>query len=437
MGELLPNTPEIREATAAEKLESFLNGIEDEYLDGKQIERGILKKFKSSDEQKDIIDISSASSMNTLNHILTNKESVGHILDSQTILEKTESYPFLVQHNAETEQAFTDYLRQSIGVEVSLSEVLVFNSIYRSFNTLLTAFPGAYVIVPEYMHHTQKACFRSVGKELIEISITPEKKYDLTELQTALEKNAGEISCAYLYHARPVALDNSYLESLANLLNQNSVTALVDLDVIATQHTNVHSPVLPLEISTLRKNAVYLFNLSKEIGAPGIRIGFGVAPAQLAKRIKKFQQTSLDMIPPVTKHIATVLLEHADVGQSSQELQCRMERLVTGLQSLSFEARLPNVGVNLFMHVPRAFEQSQTVLPDHLFAYYCLTRASVVLRPGSLHGHRLNHYVRFVVGQPISVIEEMLNRFEKAGISGDMELPESLITEYQNFVATI
>lgn len=430
MGNLLIDTPEVRAATTSAKLHSSLDLIEGDFLAWKKIEQKLISNH--SPHFNSLIDISSASSMNVFDQSFDSSTDI----DSKKIWEKVQAYPFIIPKERNLENEFARFISEQSDKVIQPNEVVVFNGVYASMRTTVLAMSGRYVLMPEFTNHAQKMSVSAMGKIVVEVSMfAPGWTLDLRDLRQKLDEFGGDVSCMYIYHALSADITESYLSELANLLAEYVVVPIFDIDVIKTAHTSIYSPLLAMNNAYFTQFGMFLFNMSKEFGAPGIRIGFGVASPSLVQKIKKFQQISLEMVPPTSRYLAECILKNYDFPKATQHLVDRMKCLVGGLQSLEMEATLPNIGVNLFMHVPRSFEYSKQVLPDHLFSYYCLTRAGVILRPASVYGHRLNHFVRFVVGQKEEVINEMIIRFKDVGIHGKMELPEDLEAEYQSNLA--
>ena len=434
MGKLLPDSPKIRHATAAPTMTALLDAVEAGYLRGNVSERKMIKNFGRAE---DIIDISSATSMN-LFHNVTEK-AVSSILkkDLSHLFETFHSYPYLIQRDYGLEKTFVKFMKRWTNVTIPLDEVMVApNGVYGSYKTILLSQPGKYVFAPEVIHQINKACFASLGKKLWEIPVILETGLlDLDALDRQLGKHAGNVACVYIYHTKPVEpLARSYYLEIARLLKKHNALGVIDLDSWYTEYVPKVVPWLPIAIPELRKQCLILFTLTKEIGAPGLRIGFGVGPKDTTDALKRFQRVSLEMTSPVTRFLAEVTLPKIDMNKARATLQRRMKTLVDGLRSLDFKVQVPPSGVNFFLHVPESFAASREVLPDHLFTYYALTRAHVLLRPASNHGHRMNHWVRFVLGQPEKKTQEVIQRFRNAGIRGTMAMPRGTEKEYQSFM---
>jgi len=428
VGKLLPDTPDVRYATASGELNALLDQIEGDFLAWKKFERKLVQGANTT--HSGIIDISSATSMN-----IFPEAGKDVLLPAEDVRQTVTAYPYVIPKEHSLENAFSVFLKDSLGIEAGTETILVTNGTYAATRTLVRAFPGDVVLVPEFMNQAQKVSIVAMGKEVQEIPmLTPGWLLDLNALEKLLRVHQGRIACVYIHHLMSADLTADYLEDVGELLESAGVVPIIDSDILKTVHTDVYPPTLPLNIASLATRGLFLFTLSKEFGAPGVRLGFAVGPQEHVEHVRVFMQRSLEMVPPTSRLVAREILAQYDLTCATHIFHDRMNALVAGLQSLGLEASSPNIGINLFMHVPRGWEKTTQVLPDHLFTYYCLTRAGVVLRPGSIYGHRLNHFVRFVVGQPVQVIKKMIERLQLAGVRGDMPLPEGLEEEYQEMM---
>ncbi|MGH7175656.1 MAG: pyridoxal phosphate-dependent aminotransferase [Minisyncoccia bacterium] len=381
----------------------------------------------------DLIDVSSAANMHLLPDLLDEKRLLAPAPD---LVRTLEQYPPLADPPQDLEQGFARFLTRWTKVPIEPEEVVAFGGVYGAFKTIALAQAGKYVFLPEFTHETHKAAFAALGKTVVEIPIRiySDNRLDLEFLERQLARRAEDTAFVYLYHAKPAELDAAYYRKIGRLLGKYRVLGLVDLDAWYVAHRPGVLPWLPLTIPALRRSALLLFNMSKELGAPGLRVGFGVMPRAVARHIRNFQQITLDIQSPTSRLLAGRILEAADLSRSRTVLRERMRALIEGLQGLGFSIKAPAYGVNLFLHIPESFEGPPDILPDHLFAYYLLARARIMVRPASSHGHRLNHFVRFVLSQPVGKIKEAIRRLRDAGVRPDMSLPLGLVDEYHSFI---
>lgn len=432
MGQLLPDNPTIRKYTDSPSYKSLIDRGEGDFFYWKNLVNKFFQNKKLINSE--FIDISTAASLKLSDKCYTPKE----LYNWDEIYHQIRSYPLLVSKDTNLESAFIKFLKVNLNLEPNIDEVMIFNGTYSAIKLIGQALPGDTVLIPEFMNSVQKSSIKSIGKQTIGVRMhTPGWTYDLDDLTKKCMLHKGAISFFYLHHLMPAHLSTDYLDQISDLLESHGLTPIIDMDIFALSHQGEDLPIKAFWESKLRHRSVFLFTMSKELASPGIRIGFGIIPNHLRDRLSEFKKDSLDMVSTTSKALALTTLNHHNLSESVKELRNRMSVLVNGLQALKFEANIPYSGINLFMHVPRKWEASKKVLPDHLFSYYCLSRAGVVIRPASIHGHRLNHFVRFVISEDSKKISQIIDRFRELGISGDMDLPLQLEKEYTSFVKSI
>ncbi|HVY67808.1 MAG TPA: hypothetical protein VHA30_02865, partial [Patescibacteria group bacterium] len=176
MGKLLSDSRILRRNTAAEKMSSLLDRLEDGFLHGKEQERSLVKKLGRG---RNVIDISSAATMQLL-HVATGPALAASLRRRlPALLDRLEAYPYLVPREHDLEQAFAAYLRRWTSLRAEAKDLVVFNGIYGSYRTILMSQPGQYVLVPEFIHQTHKAAFAAAGKTVVEIPVTAGRLLDV------------------------------------------------------------------------------------------------------------------------------------------------------------------------------------------------------------------------------------------------------------------
>jgi aspartate/methionine/tyrosine aminotransferase len=432
MGKLLPDNHITRTSTNSPFYNGFIAQGEGDFFYWKNI----VDKFFQNKEliNSDFIDISTAASIKLSEECYVSKSD----FNWNEVYRQIRSYPLLISKDTSLESAFVKFLEVNLNVKTDIADVMVFNGTYSAIKLISQALPGKKVLIPEFMNSVQKSSIKSVGKQTVEIKMhTPGWTYDLDDLDCKCKFNKGSVSFFYLHHLMPACISTDYLNQISDLLASHSITPVIDMDIFALSHKEGGMPIKAFWESKLRDKGIFLFTMSKELASPGIRIGFGIVPNYLKDELSKFRKKNLDMVATTSKAMALPTLCNHNLSETIEVLRDRMSVLVNGLKALKFEANLPYSGINLFMHVPRKWEASERVLPDHLFSYYCLSRAKVIIRPASVHGHRLNHFVRFVISEDSKIISEIINRFKELDISGDMDLPLELEEEYTSFVKSI
>jgi len=121
---------------------------------------------------------------------------------------------------------------------------------------------------------------------------------------------------------------------MADVLEEFKITCLYDADVLVTSHDNITLPYLPLLVPKFFDHAIVLYNLTKEISLPGLRIGIGMAPENLTLQIRKYQSTILQMMPPPNRFFAQMAFKNVNINKAKEVLHHRICKICSVFKSL-------------------------------------------------------------------------------------------------------
>jgi aspartate/methionine/tyrosine aminotransferase len=406
--------------------------------------------------QKNYINLGSAGTMHTSTpkELLKELENAYNPNDlAEKILKDADSYPGLGSATFDVELDYVKFLKRWFGCEVTPEEIAVFNGIFGSYRTIVGASDRPAVLCPEIAYTRFKACLVASGKNVIEYKNTADGHIDMEDLRAKMKK--WKETCSFVYINNPLGLkmDGARLSSLAKLLEKYDKFALYDLDIMYTSHpvssdkntkdskgiqdaknSRVERAYLPLLHKDFRKRAIILTTLSKEIGMPGIRFGFAVGPKELIAQIRLHQEYVLEIIPTTSRAAASLLLDHTDLKEIARELTGRMKTLVNGINQLGWNIALPATGINVYVPIPKSFQNISWASPDLAFSFL-IAKTGIRVRPGSIDGETMREFVRFVIGPTIPDIKDAMQRMKKAGISFDMQAPSNLKEDYEKTIA--
>jgi aspartate/methionine/tyrosine aminotransferase len=405
------------------ELNELLDQVEARFLVSKNRQR-VIKRM--ADAYADLIDLGSASSMNLASYL----PRLDQAWLGKEFVHIAASYPAKHSTDNGLEQTVVNYFAKWTGLQLSPGQVSIFSGVYGSYRSLLQLWPGRPLLVPEFIHQTHKACFAALGHKVIEVRNTENGLLDLADLQNKFDHSPDAI--LFINHNRGPKFNSEYFLKIANILNNYSSYCLYDADVVLTSHDGTR-PYLPLAVTEFAARSIFLGNLTKELGLPGIRIGYGISAATLAQQIHKLQQVTLDIIPAPDRLLANLVMQSMAIDEVRNEFKARMLDLVAGFNQLGWQSELPAFGVNLFIATPPSF-QGQEFPADELFCFYLLQETKVLLRPGSTHGDRITTQVRLVTCQDRAAIAKVFERLKQAGIHYTMPLPADLINNFKSYI---
>lgn len=375
---------------------------------------------------ENIIDIGSAAGM----HLFSKEEKSKLSRVVSGVFKRMCQYPPVVKEEWDTEREFVSFLKRNFGLAIDNGQITIYSGVYGGYKTLLLFDKRKKIIVPKLVHESYKKCFRALGKEVVEVQNDSSGQINISDLNRVID---NEVSFVYVNHSQGVSPNSDYWKRLCYVAKSAGCLLLIDCDVLGVVHDNSSDPSLPLKIPSVASNSIFLFTMSKEIGMPGLRVGFGISDNQIAEKIRKFQSITLE-IGGIEREIAKNVLASGLVDKKSKEIKKRMKFLVSSFKSLGWNIKSPQIGVNLFLKVPESFKKAKSCSADNLFAFFVLSKAGVLMRPGKLYGRNSGEYVRVVANQPISVLKKVFAHLKKTGVAFNMDFPKNIENEYSDTI---
>ncbi len=388
----------------------------------------LVARYKSSDQY---LNFGSAGDMHTLHITQHHLRLAPRALDS--LLSACSAYPGYISGSFDVEHSVVSFLQDKLHIAIEKNEVVLFRGVYDALTTFCTFKKESLVLVPEVLNAGQVACFLSQGKEVRTVRQDESDMLALDDLEQILLQEQGNIAFIYLNHNRGLGLSSEYIGQLVKLVNKYSVTLLYDADALFTVHKKTIDPLTILRDIAVqeRTQVMVLCNMSKELGAPGLRLGFGITHPNMAASVREFQDNSLCIFPTPSKYIAKLLLEHVSVSEIKKELENRMHMSVGMLRDLGWPITTPGFGINLFVPAPISFcTYAKDVSAGELFSYYLLKYAGIRVRPAIIHGKKLRDLVRFVISLAEADLHKVKRQMDEARVYYHMPYPENLERDY-------
>lgn len=390
-----------------------------------QVYADVLSEMKSQTRQ--FIDHSSAMDMHVADDVWPEKVKEGF---KQFSLGQTTRYPGLVTQKYFLEHEAADFFKQQFNLAIKPEEILVTNGSLTSPTMIMAGSPFSVIIHPDKCYQAQLSTFRAAGKQTVSCPTDVHGRLVIAELQKLVQKYNGKIAFIFLNHCQGATSTPAYLDRILDLAKTYDFYIVYDADTIATKHNPSARPLLALR-PKYRDRFLVLTTFSKEFNCPAIRIGLAIGPPQLIYQVKVYQKHKLEILPTPSIEIARLLLKNVDVHQSGNLFQLRMKKLVKLLQVLGWQVKQPDIGINLFIEAPAAFQRTTVASPGTLFAYYIMKTCQIVVRPGINYGSQLAHTVRFVLAPTAAEIDEVFDRFKAADINYSMPMPEELERQFK------
>jgi hypothetical protein len=275
---------------------------------------------------------------------------------------------------------------------------------FTSFWHLMEAEGEAAVLVPNYGQ--VPGLLESFGSRIHAVSLLEEHGWqpDLDALASALDDGARFVLVTNPNNPTGAVLSPAAMDAIAGLTERHGAWILTD-EVYGGAEVVEGNPTPSF---WGRHDRVLVTNsLSKAYGLPGLRLGWIVAPAEVAAEL--WGRTDYTTISPasLSDHLATVALEPGTRAEILERTR-GIIRANLGLlqewmdeQEGRFRYRLPDAGAICYMHYDADVNSTE-------FAEKLRTEKSVLVVPGDHFG--MDRYLRIGFGNPADELREGLGR---------------------------
>ncbi|MFP4692758.1 MAG: aspartate aminotransferase [Halothece sp.] len=272
--------------------------------------------------------------------------------------------------------------------------------------------PGDTVLVPSPAY---PAHFRGpliAGGNLHKMVLTPEKDWliDLSQIPEEVAQQAKILYFNYPSNPTTAVAPREFFEEMVAFARRYSILLVHDL-CYAELAFDGYQPTSLLEIPGAKELSVEFHTLSKTYSMAGWRVGFVVGNSKIIQGLRTLK-TNLDYgIFAVVQAAAETALDLPDsyVEQAQQRYQQRRDFLVEGLGKLGWNIPKPKATMYLWIPCPNGMGSTD-------FALDTLQKTGVVVTPGNAFGEAGEGYIRISLIAERDRLQEVLNRFEQAGI---------------------
>lgn len=154
-------------------------------------------------------------------------------------------------------------------------------------------------------------------------------------------------------------------------------------------------------------SAIRVRSFSKEFNLAGWRLGYVVAPAEIARKVMAYNQITCTCVPEYAQAAGMACLEHeAEIlGENRRIWKSRIETAGRALKQAGFGFVPPESGIYFFANHPGIADMDAYALR--------LLDVGVAVAPGSGFGG-YDNFIRICVNQPEAVLEEAIARMGEA-----------------------
>jgi LL-diaminopimelate aminotransferase len=204
-----------------------------------------------------------------------------------------------------------------------------------------------------------------------------------------------------------IATKNFYLE-LINLAKKNNIIIAADAAYSEIYYNEQCKPSSFLELPGAKDIGVEFHSLSKTYNMTGWRIGWVCGNKDIINGIAKVKDNYDSGVFQATQEAGITALNSSQ--QCVQDMRNiykeRRDVLVSGLQKLRWEVKLPQATFYVWAKIPKGYTSSQTIIK-------LLDEAGIICTPGNGMGKSGEGYIRFALTVQVERIKEALLRISK------------------------
>ena len=260
------------------------------------------------------------------------------------------------------------------------------------YTTLALVGPGDEVLYPDPGFPTYKAMVGVAGATAVPVPLKEENQFsfDLEAFDRLINERTRLIILNSPSNPTGGVLPMADLEHIAEMAQRYDCFVLSDEIYMRIVYDGVQAPSI-IGVPGMLERTVIVDGFSKTYAMTGWRLGYGIMPVDLARRIDLLLTHSVGSSAQFTQIAGLEAIRGPQdrVGEVVKEYQLRRDLLISGLNSIPrITCQMPQGAFYAFPNI-RAFGMSSNELADYL-----LDEAGVALLPGSSFGDYGEGYLR-------------------------------------------
>ena len=309
-------------------------------------------------------------------------------------------------------QAIADRHAEFTGQVVSVDQVVICpgaqNALYAAALCLVE--PGDEVLVPEPRYVTYESVVDAAGATRIDVPLDVERGFHLdpAKLEAAVTDRTRMILLNTPHNPTGMVMTREELDGVAQVALRHDLWVVCD-EVYADLTFDVpHISVCSLP--QIADRSVSLGSLSKSHAMQGWRIGWVIAPPDLAQHLVNLVKPMHYGLSPFLQDAAVVALteQHPETEAMHREYRERRDLVCSRINAMpGLACSWPEGSMFLLVDV------RGTGLDGENFAWGLLDQVGVSLLPGTGFGASVTGHVRFSLTMPIAVLADACDRIER------------------------
>lgn len=267
--------------------------------------------------------------------------------------------------------------------------------------------PGDEVIIPEPSYVSYVPCVSLAGGKPVIIDLKNENKFKLTEEELAshITDKTKVLILSYPNNPTGAIMTKEDLEPIAELAKKHDLYIISD--EIYSELTYTEEPHFSIaSLPGMLERTIVINGFSKAYAMTGWRLGYALAPKDIAKLMVKIHQFCIMCAPTTSQYAAIEALKNGDkdIANMRKSYDERRRYLLKRLSDIGMPAFEPQGAFYIFPSI-QGFGMSSDE-----FATKLLESQKLAVVPGNAFGNSGEGFIRISYAYSIDQLREALDR---------------------------
>jgi len=309
-------------------------------------------------------------------------------------------------------EAVAREVERSYGFKPTTKQVVIAPAIsFIYFLTRCVANPGEEVIVPDPGFSSYYSAFDFIGAKWVSVPLLEKNEFRMSpdDIRKAITDKTRLIIINSPQNPTGAVMTKEEIAEVAKIAEEKNIYLLTDEAYRKMTYDYPHYSAAVAD--QCKKRTVILDSFSKSYAMTGWRLGYAVAPEEIAQKMGLMIQTIISAVPPFIQKAGIEALEgdQSFIKKSMADYKSRRDEMVKLLNEMKGVTCLkPEGAIYVFPNI------KGTGMTSEEFSEFALEKSGCVLLPGTLFGNNGEGYVRFVYATAIDQIREGLTKLKKA-----------------------
>ena len=269
--------------------------------------------------------------------------------------------------------------------------------------------PGDEVIIPEPSYVSYVPCVSLAGGVPVTIDLKNENQFKLTEdeLLEYITPNTKVLILSYPNNPTGAIMTREDLEPIARICREHDLYVISD--EIYSELTYGGAPHFTIAaLPGMRERTIIINGFSKAYAMTGWRLGYALAPKEIAALMTKIHQFCIMCAPTTSQYAAIEAIKNGDkdIALMRKSYDERRRYLYRRLMAMDMPAFEP---LGAFYIFPRIKKFKMT---SDEFATKLLEKEKLAVVPGTAFGNSGEGFIRISYAYSIEQLREALDRIE-------------------------